>query len=119
MNATKIIDGWTYKETSVVLTPKMPENSLKLAQVPAERGKSDTHAEELSSEMDGGFFHFEQVTLMTCELDGVVYRLNGRHTCWARLAKGDDPAFSKRVRFLKCKVKTLAELRELYHVVDK
>jgi hypothetical protein len=119
MNATKTIDGRTYEETTVVLTPRMAENFLKLAQVPAERGKSDSHTEELSHEMEGGYFCFEHVNLMTAEFNGVVYRVNGQHTCWARLAKADDPAFSQKVRLLKYRVNSLEELRALYHNVDK
>jgi hypothetical protein len=49
----------------------------------ADRSLRQVHVENLLREMRRGMFIESLVTLILCELDGVTYRMNGQHTCWA------------------------------------
>ncbi len=109
-----------YSEEQVSLTPTFCKTFLnELQEFEGERNRRDYHTEELASEMARDNFRFEHLVLAQAELDGVMYRLNGQHTCAARLEFKDDRSLSKDVKLLTYRVKTVEDLRNLYATFDQ
>src|SRR4051812_39039462 len=57
-----------------------------------DRNRSESHVVYLARAMLGGTFLWEQVNLVLCYLEGnsKPTRLNGNHTCWARLVADEE-----------------------------
>jgi hypothetical protein len=109
-----------FTETKVKLTPKFCDRFLdELEEFEGERNKRDYWADHLASLMVRGLFRFEQVVLAMASLDGVNYRLNGQHTCWARREFADDPTYSREVRLLTYTVQNKEDIRNLYTTFDQ
>lgn len=98
------------------LTHEEAEATLSLKTFTAERPVDDRHVQELYDEMAGGRFRPEHVNLALCELEGETYRVNGQHTCWARLFMPKN--YTCLVRKLVYRVKTREDLKKLYGVFD-
>jgi hypothetical protein len=91
---------------------------LELAVFDGERPVSDQHVQMLLDEARQGRFNWQLVTLVTAELAGTVYRLNGQHTAWMRInlpPNSSDPS----VRLLHYSCKDEVELRALYSIIDR
>ena len=61
-------------------------------------------------------FNYANTVIAIVEFKGVVSRLNGQQTCHARAALNDD--YVPEILFVKYKVETELELRELYRTFD-
>lgn len=111
---------------TVELTPKFAADFLEYAEFYVGDAKVDRHLDErhviyLTREMLGGSFLWEHVNLVICNLDGRDYRLNGQHTCWARLY-ADEQGLPKEnrcpIQVLKYEAKNLDDMRRLYASLD-
>ncbi len=88
-----------------------------------DRNRSDSHVIYLARAMQAGTFLWEQVNLVLCSLEGSSnpIRLNGQHTCWARLVAEDeglDPKTRCPVQLLRYEAKTTEDIRRLYASID-
>ena len=109
-----------FSEEKVKLTPKFCDVFLnELQEFEGERNKRDYWSDHLASEMSRDNFRWEHVVLARGELDGVMYRLNGQHTCSARREFLDDPSMSREVKLLTYEVKSVEDLRNLYATFDQ
>lgn len=81
-----------------------------------EREVKDFHAQRLYDTMIGGTFNPMLVILATAEFQGVVYKINGQHTCWAKFSY---PGYNPKVREVRFKVDTVDDLRQLYSTFDR
>ena len=81
-----------------------------------ERDAKDVHVQRLYDEMVRGTFNPLLVILATAEFEGVVYKINGQHTCWAKF---DFPGYCPKVREIRFKVDTAEDLRQLYSTFDR
>jgi len=91
-------------------------NILELQTFAGERLVDDRHVQELYDEMILGRFRPEQVRLAVCYVGDDLYRINGQHTCWARINM--PPAYKCHIRKLTYRVPNLQELKKLYAVFD-
>lgn len=82
-----------------------------------ERNVTDGHVQTLYDEMRRGNFNELLVVLSTCELKGVTYKVNGQHTCWAKMFMPES--YAPTVREIRYRVKTDEQLRNLYAVYDR
>lgn len=124
--------GSGYKITSrefINLTESVIMAHLNLKELPTERPLSDGWVKKLLCEMLQGTFHPEMVQLAVATLDGVDYRVNGQHCCWAVsefLTHPDHTEFAKAylrkpyvVEMIRYKVRSIDELRALYASFDR
>jgi hypothetical protein len=111
LDAEKVRDG------AVVLTTAKAVEYIELRVFPGEREVSDTHVQTLVDEMNRGRFNWDVVILARAELRGVVYKINGQHTSWARLALPDEP--SPSVREVVYRVGSDEQLKALYATFDR
>jgi hypothetical protein len=73
------------KRETVELDDDLCDRILNLAELPYDRGLKDLHVKKLIKAMESGTFRPEHVILAICRFQGAEYRINGQHTCWARL----------------------------------
>lgn len=108
---------------TVELTDKFAEQFLEKPVCTWDRGLEAVHVTFLSRHMDAGTFRWEQANLITCLLNGQEYRMNGQHTCWARIYA--DPAKFKAhggrapVQILHYEAETEDDMRQLYATIDR
>lgn len=81
-----------------------------------ERDVRDFHVQKLYDAMINGTFNPMLVILATAEFQGVVYKINGQHTCWAKYSFS---GYNPKVREIKFKVDTAEDLRQLYSTFDR
>ncbi len=91
--------------------------------VKVDRNRSDSHVIYLARAMQAGTFLWEQVNLVLCTVAGTSNptRLNGQHTCWARLVAEDeglDPKTRCPVQLLSYEAETIEDMRRLYASID-
>ena len=67
------------------LTKGLAEWYMSLADLPGERDRPKRHVAHLVRKMEAGDFLGNQVHLSTVDIKGKTYKLNGQHTCQARL----------------------------------
>jgi hypothetical protein len=96
------------------------DHAAEYVQLPVFRGErdvSDAHAQFLLDEMTRKNFNWDLVTLARCEFQGQHYKINGQHTCWARIAArlAADPT----VREIVYRVQDEGELRKIYRTFDR
>jgi len=104
----------------VKLNEKKAEEYIALPIFRGEREAVESHVQHLKDEMQRGNFNELLVILSTAELDGVTYKINGQHTCWAVVfMQGIKPGFFINVTEVKYKVETAEELRMLYATYDR
>jgi len=109
------------KNTKVNFTHDLAQRILTYQAVPWERELRNNHVSFLIREMMKDTFLAELATLATCacEEDGKEYRVNGQHTCWARLEITEEEYSAKPISVLKYKATTIADLRRLYASFDR
>ena len=127
VNIQSLGDG--YKITSikaVSFDEKICKHLVQCKNFIAERQLKDVHINDLATQMVQRTFKYEDVNLSTCFLNGVEYRVNGQHTCWALDSALLNPGFAAwyakacpKVRFIQYEAKSEADLRILYASTDR
>lgn len=100
----------------VSLTSEILDASEKFV---ADRPLRQSHVDHLLREMRRGTFIESLVTLILCELDGAVYRMNGQHTCWATIYFAEESNDLYEVKLQRWKAKSEHDLRRLYASIDR
>jgi hypothetical protein len=104
---------------TVELTKEFAEGFLEHAEFLGERQLMEGHVIFLARQMEAGSFRWEQVCLILAELEGRTYRINGQHTCWARIHADLAKDVRTPVKLLKYVVATDHDLRQLYATTDR
>lgn len=114
--------------TTKELTVKQAENYLKVEEFVGDRPLSSKHVEYLADAMVRGTFFWEHVNIILCKCKepcqghpaGTVFRMNGQHTCWARMEAGNSmngartPIYEERWT-----AETPYDVRMLYSSLDR
>ena len=111
------LDVELVSERSVSLNAEYAEKHLDLPRFRGERDIAEGHVQYLHDQMATGNFNPRLVILARAEWDGVIYGINGQHTCWAVIAMPGD--FSIQVREQRYRVKSAEQLRKLYSTFDR
>lgn len=82
-----------------------------------ERPLRERHVVFLFNQMRERLFRWELVTLITCEYQGVTYRMNGQHTAWARMEMPVE--YECKVTMIHYRAKTADAVRALYASIDR
>jgi len=90
---------------------------LEHEEFPGDRKLKQSHVDHLIRVMKRGTFRPEWVTLITCQLAGKTYRMNGQHTAWARLEMPED--WPCPVQLLEYEAETEEDVRTLYSSIDR
>lgn len=102
------------------LTYKFAKEIMEMEVFEADRALDTNHVQRLIDAVRRGTYRPEQVQLMLCELNGKWYRMNGQHTCSARILWQDEnPNYSPAVGVIKYKAKTHDDMRQLYASIDR
>jgi hypothetical protein len=104
------------RNLDLALTEEVLSSSEKFV---ADRPLRQGHVEHLLREMRRGTFIESLVTLIFCELDGVTYRMNGQHTCWAMTYFSDEADTTYVVKVQRWKAESEHDLRRLYASIDR
>lgn len=87
-----------------------------------DRKLGEPHVIHLAREMLAGNFRWEQVNLVVANLDGRAFRMNGQHTCWARIY-ADEQGLDKKTRcpvqLMRYNTATVQDARRLYASLDR
>lgn len=104
----------------VPLTRAFADWYLALPKLDGERGISEDHALFLAMKMQDGLFLEERTQIATVWVRGKQYKLNGGHTCTARLAVDDTKPTWRDPRIMVCDYdcKTLVDASALYAQID-
>lgn len=82
-----------------------------------DRSLRSKHVKRLTDAMARGTFHWEWVKIVLCRYNGNVYRMNGQHTCWARLNRpADEPSPCSVMMY---EAETEYDMRQLYASIDR
>lgn len=84
---------------------------------PGEREITNIHVQKLYDRMRRGSFNERIVTISTCRFEGVTYKINGQHTCWALVNMPDD--YSLQVREIRFEASTKEDLKAIYSMFDQ
>jgi len=84
---------------------------------PGEREVTDTQVQLLYDEMRKGTFNDLLVILSTAVFNGIEYKINGQHTCWA--VQFMPGSFALNVREIKYRVDNEMQLKLLYSTYDR
>jgi hypothetical protein len=103
---------------TIELTHQEAIRVLELPQFAGDRPLGDKHVIFLTRQMESGMFRWEQVQIIICRFDGKEYRMNGQHTCWARLNMPEHN-YSAPVSLLKYEAATDHDMRQLYATIDR
>ena len=125
--------GGALRETSedvVDLTHDFAAKHLAMPSFAGERKIRERHVSNLLSHMQRGTFFAEWVNLITCRCKeecvdiggaalppGTVWRMNGQHTCRARLEM--PPGYKCRVKIYRYSAETAYDMRQLYASIDR
>lgn len=106
-------------DEKVNLNHKLATTILELKEFDGERLLRDHHVTYLIQAMERKTFRPEWVKIISCicKEDGVEYRMNGQHTCWARLHVVSDHKCP--VQFIKYEAQTNHDMRILYSSIDR
>lgn len=91
---------------------------LELKEWKPDRNKDDDWIVHLKTAMERGTFLPELCDIVTCRFKGELYRMNGQHTAWARLAL-NDKKWRCPVNLLTYRAETEADMRRLYATIDR
>ena len=113
------------KEERVELTHTAAREHLDLAEFVGERIVRQHHVDSLTDAMLRGTFRWEWVTLVVARCReahgghpaGTTFRVNGQHTCWARLECPGSMRAPVRVARYACATEN--DLRQLYASCDR
>lgn len=111
-------DGITFTERKVKLNQEIADRHLSLPSLEYERRLDNNHVAYLMNCMKRGTFRAEQCNLSTCVFDGVEYRTNGQHTCWARTLL-EDGDYEPEIRLIKYRADNEEQIRDLYATTDR
>lgn len=100
------------------LTPELASKILELTPFMEDRALINAHVEYLIKCIKRGTFLPELVNLITCDLNNLIYRINGQHTCWAYLL-ADMPGWEPAITVSHYHAASEADLRRLYSSVDR
>lgn len=113
---------------TVELTPAFAWDFLTYSELSAgdekiDRNKGDDWVRHLAREMLAGNFLWEDVLLKTCVCDGITYRINGQHSCWARILASEEGLDKNGpvrcpVAWLRYEASSMADVRQLYAQSD-
>ena len=104
----------------VTLDTKRAAEYIDLPIFPGEREVVDSHVQFLYDEMLKGTFNHLLVVLSTAVLNGVTYKINGQHTCWAVVyMAGKKKDYSLQVREIRYRVANEEQLKLLYATYDR
>lgn len=101
---------------------ELAERLLSMADVPCgDRPLNNRHVEYLIGTIKRGTFRPELVRFITCvcKEDGKTYRINGQHTCWARMELPNNSMVGVEVDVSHYSAATLQDVRMLYASVDR
>jgi hypothetical protein len=92
---------------------------LEMAGIPGERNIRDTHVKYLHNAMSRGTFRPEITRIVTAHVKTLdeVLRLNGRHTCTARLTMPADWPCKVRLAHYECE--GIEDAKTLYAAIDR
>jgi len=109
-----------YKKT-IELTREEATRILELPEFSGDRPLSDNHVIFLMQQMKKEVFRWEQVQIITCRFNGREYRMNGQHSCWARLELPPEMEHGLRtpVTLLRYEATTEHDMRQLYASIDR
>lgn len=103
-------------DTTVILDEEKAASYIELPVFKGEREINEQNVQRLYDEMCKGTFNPLLVILSSCEFEGVTYKINGQHTCWAKYyCEGYTP----QVREIRYRVETEEDLRQLYATYDR
>jgi hypothetical protein len=103
-------------DTLVILDDEKASAYIELPVFKGERDIIQSHVQRLFDEMRKGHFNPLLVILSSCEFQGVVYKINGQHTCWAKFY---CEGYAPQVREIRYRVETEEDLRQLYATYDR
>lgn len=118
------------RETAILDVP-FAEKILQFESFEADRPLRNKHVDYLVGTMVRGTFRPEQVDIITCDLDTVdngkrctkTYRMNGQHTCWARILLSEQDEAPRGIKYTinyyHYKAKSSQGLRTLYSSIDR
>lgn len=107
-------------ESVRLLDSKLTEEILNSSEkFVADRPLRQGHVDHLLREMRRDMFIESLVTLILCELDGVIYRMNGQHTCWAATYFSEESETVFTVKVQRWKAESEHDLRRLYASIDR
>jgi hypothetical protein len=107
-------------DETVTLDSDKSAEYIDLPIFPGEREVTDNHVQTLFDEMKKGTFNPMLVILSTAGFNGVTYKINGQHTCWAVVYMAEQKkGFSMKVREIRYKVTTEEQLKLLYASYDR
>jgi hypothetical protein len=101
----------------VPLTMQKAAEYVDLPVFRGERNVTDSWAQKLLDEMIRGNFNWDQVVIASCWLDTTRYKINGQHTCWARIDRPVD--YNPTVREIVYRVEREDQLRHIYKTYDQ
>jgi|CXWL01.1.fsa_nt_gi hypothetical protein len=104
-------------DKTVILDKKKAAEYIDLPIFAGEREIADSNVQFLYDEMRKKTFNETLVTLATAVLNGVTYKINGQHTCWAVVYMPDN--FSMQVREVRFRVANEEQLKLLYSTFDR
>jgi hypothetical protein len=110
------LDHKVLNDQIIDLTSTLAAGYLDLPVIPGAREVSEPWVSSLSRAALDGRFNWSAVTLATCVMRGVTYKLNGQHTCQLRLQLPARP--DPRVRLTCYQVEYLFDLKSLYETFD-
>lgn len=117
---TSLGDGLKLRSRRTVeLTIEQAAAVLELPEFVGERAFVNNHAVFLARQMEAGTFRWEQVNLATCFCDGREYRMNGHHTCWARVEAQLPKGTRTPVGWLRYEAASDQDMRQLYATFDR
>lgn len=101
------------------------EELIDMPEFVGERPLRGTHVKKLENAMDRKTFLWELVNIVLCKCQephngypaGTVFRMNGRHTAWARL--GRPVSERAPIKLLYYIAKTEHDMRRLYASIDR
>lgn len=91
---------------------------LEYPQFEGDRPLNDKHVIFLTRQMKAGMFRWEQVQIIVCRYDGKDYRMNGQHTCWARLNM-PEKNYPAPAQLLRYEAASEHDMRQLYASIDR
>lgn len=93
-------------------------NTKEVHEFAGDRPLKEKHVDYLVGAMRRGTFRPELVTIVVCEHDGKLYRMNGQHTAWARIYL-ERKRWPCKVRMLTYRAATEEDMRRLYASIDR
>jgi hypothetical protein len=107
------------KRQTVELDEEFANNFMELAEIAGDRPLRTTHVIYLARQMEAELFRWEQASLITCICEGREYRMNGQHTCWARIEAKLPKHTRTPIQLLKYEAKSMQDMRQLYATIDR